>query len=79
MRKEIHMPNLKKDSSCVLARWACEPGDMLYPGDVLFEAEVDKVAEEIRCDEKLKVCELLAEEGDEVSPGSTVAVCEVLP
>ena len=79
MRKEIKMPYLKKDtSSCVLARWACDPGDVLEPGDVMFEAEADKVTEEIRCEEKLTVIELRAEEGDEVAFGNTVAVCEVL-
>jgi pyruvate/2-oxoglutarate dehydrogenase complex dihydrolipoamide acyltransferase (E2) component len=79
MRKEFKMPFLKKDaSSCVLARWACEPGDVLDPGDVVLEAEADKVTEEITCTERMQISELLFEEGDEVSFGTAVAVCEVM-
>ena len=78
MTKEIKMPFLKKDaSSCVLALWACEPGEALHKGDVIFEAEVDKVTEEICCDEDMIITEFLFDEGDEVAFGTPVALCEV--
>ena len=77
MKIEIKMPSLRPEmESGVLCQWNAQPGDVVEAGDVLFEIETAKVVTQIEANARLKILSLLAEEGDEVAPGTVIALAE---
>ena len=78
MKIQIRMPSLRPEmKSGVLCQWNAEPGDTVRSGEVLFEIETDKVVSQVEAAADMKIVELLAEEGDEVAPGTVIATAEV--
>jgi pyruvate dehydrogenase E2 component (dihydrolipoamide acetyltransferase) len=57
----------------MLAEWKVAPGDRVAPGDVIFVVETDKIANEIEASESGTIDALLAEPGEVVAVGTTVA------
>jgi pyruvate dehydrogenase E2 component (dihydrolipoamide acetyltransferase) len=57
----------------MLAEWKVAPGDHVAPGDVIFVVETDKIANEIEASESGTIDALLAEPGEVVAVGTTVA------
>ena len=79
MKIEIKMPALRDESTPgILCRWNAQPGDVIGADDVLFEVETAKVVSEVEAGAKFRVLSLLCEEGDEVSPGTVIAVGETV-
>lgn len=78
MAIEIKMPAFRGDSYSILCAWNVDEGYTVNVGDVLFEAECDKVVNSCRAEQKMKITSILAEEGDEIAPGTTVALAETV-
>ena len=80
MKIELKMPVLRPgdESSSVLCQWNVKPGDVLSAGDILFEVETAKVVSQIEAETRLRILSLCAEEGDEIAPGTVIAVAETL-
>ena len=77
MKIEIKMPSLRPEmESGVLCQWNAQPGDVVEAGDVLFEIETAKVVTQLEANARLKILSLRAEEGDEVAPGTVIALAE---
>jgi len=75
---DIKMPALRPEmESGVLCEWKAKVGDKIKAGDVLFEVETDKVVSQIEAAADMTVTELIADEGDDVPVGETVARAEV--
>lgn len=71
----VSMPKLSpKMEDAVLVAWSKELNELVKAGDVLFEVETDKVVCEIEATEDGVLAEKLAEEGDTVKVGESIAV-----
>ena len=72
--KEIKVPELAESiTEGTIAEWLVKPGDQVQKGDPVAELETDKVNVEINSDYTGVVVEILAEEGDDVAVGQTIA------
>lgn len=60
-----------------LVSWNVAPGDPVRAGDVLFVVETDKISNEIEAPEDGTVVALLAQEGETLPVGATVATLAV--
>ena len=78
MTIEIKMPAFRGDEKSVLCAWCVDEGDIVEPGDALFEAECDKVTSSHLADVSMKILSIIADEGDEIAPGTTVALAEAV-
>ncbi|MBQ3638640.1 MAG: hypothetical protein II953_09785 [Clostridia bacterium] len=80
MKIELKMPALRPDDDAlsVLCQWNVKPGDVIPAGDVLFEVETAKVVSQIEAETRLRILSLCAEEGDEVAPGTVIAIAETV-
>ena len=78
MTIEIKMPAFRGDEKSTLCAWCVDEGDTAKAGDTLFEAECDKVTSSLTADVAMKIISILAEEGDEIAPGTTVALAEAV-
>ena len=78
MTIEIKMPAFRGDEKSILCAWSVDEGDTVDVGDTLFEAECDKVTSPCLADVKMKITSILADEGDEIAPGTTVALAEAV-
>ena len=76
MKIEIKMPALHGEDKSILCAWNVDVGDIVNPGDTILEAECDKVVHTVDADQKMKICSILFEEGDEVEPGAVIALAE---
>lgn len=74
---EVKVPELAESiSEGSIAQWLKQPGDHVEKGDYVLELETDKVNVEIISDYTGTLTELLAEEGDTVQVGQTIAVVD---
>jgi pyruvate dehydrogenase E2 component (dihydrolipoamide acetyltransferase) len=74
MAEQIIMPKLGFDmAEGTLINWTVTPGDAINKGDVVAEIETDKATIEIETTVGGTVLKLLAEPGDVVAVGSTIA------
>ena len=78
MTIEIKMPAFRGEEKSTLCAWCVDEGDTVDVGDTLFEAECDKVTSSVTADTKMKITSILADEGDEIAPGTTVALAEAV-
>lgn len=79
MKIEIKMPALRdEETPGVLCQWNAEAGDVVEAGDVLFEVETAKVVSEVEASARIRILDLLCEEGDEIKPGTTIALAETV-
>ena len=77
MKLSIPMPALRPGmKSGVLCSFLKFPGDSVKKGEAIFEIETDKVVSQIEAQQDGVIAELIAEEGDEVPVGDTVAILE---
>ncbi len=71
---DITMPRLSESMTTGrLLRWLVKPGDTVREGDVVAEVETDKANMEIECLTAGTVAEILAEPGEDLPVGSTLA------
>jgi 2-oxoglutarate dehydrogenase E2 component (dihydrolipoamide succinyltransferase) len=72
---EIKVPELAESiTEGTIAQWLKKKGDQVHKGEYVVELETDKVNVEIISDYDGVLTELLAEEGDTVKVGETIAV-----
>src|SRR5699024_8295864 len=72
--KEIKIPELAESiTEGTISEWLVKPGEKVEKGDPVLELETDKVNVEVNSDYAGVLVEVLAEEGDDVSVGDTVA------
>src|SRR5690625_4457400 len=72
--KEIKVPELAESiTEGTIAEWLVKPGDKVEKGDPVVELETDKVNVEVNSDYAGVIVEVLAEEGDDVNVGQTIA------
>lgn len=78
--KAIIMPTLgmAQDTGLLIA-WLKAPGDAVAADDLLFEVETDKSAVEVPAGADGYVAALLAQPGDEVPVGRTIAIISAAP
>lgn len=77
MKKKVIMPALTPEmKSGIFCAWCKEPGEHVKRGEVLFEIETDKVVSQVEAEADCVLTEQLAQEGDEISVGTPVAVTE---
>jgi pyruvate/2-oxoglutarate dehydrogenase complex dihydrolipoamide acyltransferase (E2) component len=71
----VIMPTLgmAQDSGLIVA-WSVAPGDRVAEGDILFEVETDKSTMEVEAQAAGYVAALLAEAGEDVPTGQTIAI-----
>lgn len=72
--KEIKIPELAESiTEGTISEWLVKPGEKVEKGDPVLELETDKVNVEVNSDYAGVLVEVLAEEGDDVNVGDTVA------
>ncbi|MCD8509359.1 MAG: 2-oxoglutarate dehydrogenase complex dihydrolipoyllysine-residue succinyltransferase [Bacillus sp. (in: Bacteria)] len=75
---EIKVPELAESvTEGTVAEWLKKPGEYVEKGENLVELETDKVNVEIAADEAGRLMEVLAEPGDTVKVGDTIAKIDV--
>ncbi|NRG17739.1 pyruvate dehydrogenase [Rhizobiales bacterium] len=73
--REVIMPTLgMAQDTGLLVRWLKQPGEAVSADDVLFEVETDKSTVEVNAGHDGYIAALLAEAGEEVPVGQTIAV-----
>ncbi|MHA7778000.1 biotin/lipoyl-containing protein [Roseibium sp. M-1] len=72
---KVIMPSLgmAQDTGLLIA-WLKQPGDEVTADDVLFEVETDKSTMEVNAGQDGFIAALLAEAGDEIPVGDTIAI-----
>ncbi|MED3662313.1 2-oxoglutarate dehydrogenase complex dihydrolipoyllysine-residue succinyltransferase [Ureibacillus terrenus] len=74
---EIKVPELAESiTEGTIARWVKKVGDPVEKGEFIVELETDKVNAEIISEEAGVLTQILAEEGDTVNVGQTIAIVE---
>lgn len=74
---EVKVPELAESiSEGSIAQWLKQPGDRVEKGEYVLELETDKVNVEIISDYTGTLTELLAEEGDTVQVGQSIAIVD---
>ena len=74
MANEIIMPRLTHEMTHgVIARWLKNDGDFSQKGEPLFEVETDKAVSEVLSEDEGYLGGVIAQEGDRVPIGSTIA------
>lgn len=77
MKIELKMLKLRPEmKSGVLCAWNVKEGDTVSKDQVIYEIETDKVVTEIEANADMRIVKLLAEEGDEIECGETIAIAE---
>lgn len=72
--KEIKVPELAESiTEGTIAEWLVGTGDKIEKGDPVLELETDKVNVEVNADSAGVITELLAQEGDDVNVGDSIA------
>lgn len=76
---EIKVPELAESiTEGTIARWVKKVGDRVEKGEFIVELETDKVNAEIISEEAGVLTQILAEEGDTVLVGQTIAIVEAV-
>lgn len=76
-RIEIKVPDFAEGAKSIkLRQWLVQIGDDVKEGEVVAEAATDKINVEIESPAGGKIVSLLAEEGDKVEVGQTIAEIE---
>jgi pyruvate dehydrogenase E2 component (dihydrolipoamide acetyltransferase) len=76
---EISMPRLSDTmQEGTITRWLKRPGDKVKRGDIVAEVETDKANMEIESYENGVLEQILVNEGETVSVGSTIALVKEL-
>lgn len=76
----VIMPTLgMAQDSGLLVAWHVAPGDEVKEGVVLFEVETDKSTMEVEADRDGFIAAILADEGEDVPTGQTIAILSAAP
>lgn len=76
----VIMPTLgMAQDSGLLVAWHVAPGDEVEEGAVLFEVETDKSTMEVEADRAGFIAAILADEGEDVPTGQTIAILSAAP
>ena len=79
MAQIIDMPKLSPTmEEGILVKWVKQEGDSVEPGDLIAEVETDKATVEVPSPIAGRIVELLFKEGDEITTGSNIVICESL-
>ena len=71
---EITVPTLGESvSEATVGEWQVSEGDAVKKDDILVELETDKVSVEVRAEEDGVISKIVAQEGDTVEIGDTIA------
>ena len=71
---EITVPTLGESvSEATVGEWQVSEGDAVKKDDILVELETDKVSVEVRAEEDGVISKIVAQEGDTVEIGATLA------
>ena len=74
---EVELPTLSAETEyATVLRWLKSAGDPIAAGEALVEVEADKANHEIEAPVSGRLTEIVAEEGDEIKTGSTLAIIE---
>ncbi len=77
MSFELELPDLSAETEyATVLRWLKRVGDPVAAGEAVVEVEADKANHEIEAPVSGRVVEIVAEEGDEIKTGTTLAVIE---
>jgi 2-oxoglutarate dehydrogenase E2 component (dihydrolipoamide succinyltransferase) len=77
MRETIKMPRVGETVDEVyLVSWNKSVGDVITIGESLMEVETDKATVEVPSPISGRIVELLFKEGDEITTGSDIVICE---
>jgi glutaconyl-CoA/methylmalonyl-CoA decarboxylase subunit gamma len=77
MRETIKMPRVGETVDEVyLVSWNKSIGDEITIGESLMEVETDKATVEVPSPISGRIVELLFKEGDEITTGSDIVICE---
>jgi glutaconyl-CoA/methylmalonyl-CoA decarboxylase subunit gamma len=77
MRETIKMPRVGETVDEVyLVSWNKSVGDEITIGESLMEVETDKATVEVPSPISGRILELLFKEGDEITTGSDIVICE---
>ena len=75
MAIKVEMPKLSDTmEEGVIAKWNVEEGDKVESGDIIAEVETDKATMEVEVFDAGTILKILAEEGDSVPLGRTMAI-----
>lgn len=77
MAKQVIVPQLGPQmKKGILVSWEKKAGEQVKNGDVLYEIETDKVVSQVEAEADGVLCNVTADEGDEVAPGTVIAEIE---
>ena len=77
MRETIKMPRVGETVDEVyLVSWNKSVGDVITIGESLMEVDTDKATVEVPSPISGRIVELLFKEGDEITTGSDIVICE---
>ncbi|MGB2952045.1 MAG: biotin/lipoyl-containing protein, partial [Gaiellaceae bacterium] len=75
MANEVRLPRLGQGmESGTIVRWLKSEGDQVEKGEPLYELDTEKVTQEVEADFAGVLLKVLAQEGQEVDVGTTIAV-----
>jgi pyruvate/2-oxoglutarate dehydrogenase complex dihydrolipoamide acyltransferase (E2) component len=74
---ELKLPQLGAEMEYgTVLRWLKREGDAVTEGEPLLEVEADKANHEIEAPLSGRIASILAEEGDEIKVGTTMAIID---
>ena len=77
MAYELKLPQLGAEMEYgTVLRWLKREGDPVAEGEPIVEVEAEKANHEIEAPVSGRVASILAEEGDEIKVGTTMAIIE---
>ena len=78
MAYELKLPQLAAEMEYgTVLRWLKAEGESVAEGEALVEVEAEKVNHELEAPVSGRIETILAEEGDEIKVGSTIAIIDV--
>lgn len=79
MLHKYEMPPLGDEvEQATILRWYRNVGESIGRGEILFAVETDKVVMEIESDISGVISEILIGEGESASPGTVIAMIDVI-
>src|SRR5919201_1155307 len=75
MATELTLPRLGQGmESGTIVRWLKSEGDQVEKGEALYELDTEKVTQEVEADASGVLLKIVANEGEEIEVGKTIAV-----
>ncbi len=77
LKVPVHIWPRRRDWVAKVVRWLKREGDLVSKGEVIVELELEKVILGIESEYSGKIVKIVAKEGSEVAPDSTLALIEI--